>query len=93
MAGHAAGGCRGMVWVCGGCLPLAEKLPLLPVAAALADLCRLDGGELLAAALGMSPPYVRAEVERLLPHLEGGGPGRRRQGRGLAAGSAVFRGG
>jgi DNA-binding CsgD family transcriptional regulator/tetratricopeptide (TPR) repeat protein len=62
----------GMVAVWGGCLPLAEKLPLLPVAEALGELSRRDGGGLLEAALGTVPPYVRAEVERLLPQL---GPG------------------
>jgi hypothetical protein len=36
----------GMVAVSGGCLPLAEKLPLLPVADALDGLRRLDGGAL-----------------------------------------------
>jgi DNA-binding CsgD family transcriptional regulator/tetratricopeptide (TPR) repeat protein len=59
----------GLVWISGGCLPLAEKLPLLPVADALGELSRLDGGGLLEAALGAAPPYVRAEVERLLPRL------------------------
>jgi DNA-binding CsgD family transcriptional regulator len=63
----------GVVPVWGGCLPLAEKLPLLPVAEALGELSRLDGGGLLEAALGMAPPYVRVEVERLLPQLGPGG--------------------
>jgi hypothetical protein len=49
------------------------KLPLLPVVGALGELSRLDGGVLLEAALGMAPPYVRAEIERLLPHLGSGG--------------------
>jgi predicted ATPase len=34
----------GMVAVGGGCLPLAEKLPLLPIADALSELTRLGGG-------------------------------------------------
>ena len=41
----------GMVSVWGACLPLSEKLPLLPVAEALGELARLDGGRLLEAAL------------------------------------------
>jgi ATP/maltotriose-dependent transcriptional regulator MalT len=63
----------GMVSVWGSCLPLAERLPLLPVAEAVGQLSRLDGGGLLEAALGMVPPYVRAEVQRLLPQLGPGG--------------------
>ena len=66
----------GMVWCLGGCLPLAGELPLLPVADALGELSRLDDGGLLEAALDTAPPYVRAEVARLLPQLETGGPGR-----------------
>jgi DNA-binding CsgD family transcriptional regulator/tetratricopeptide (TPR) repeat protein len=62
----------GVVPVWGRCLPLAEKLPLLPVAEALGELSRLDGGGLLAAALAVAPPYVQGEIERLLPQL---GPG------------------
>ena len=65
----------GMVSVLGGCLPLAGKLPLLPVADALGELSRLDGGRLLEAGLGMAPQYVRAEVGRLLPQLGSGEPG------------------
>ena len=61
-----------IAWVLGGCLPLAEKLPLLPIAEALAELAWLDGGELLEAALAMAPPYVRVEAGRLLPQLTGG---------------------
>ena len=62
----------GMVAVWGGCLPLAEKLPLLPVAAALDELSRIDGGRLVEAALDVTPGYARPEVERLVPRL---GPG------------------
>ena len=57
----------GIVMVRGECLPLAGTLPLLPVAEALGELARLDGGGLLAAALDAAPGYVRGEVERLLP--------------------------
>jgi predicted ATPase len=63
----------GLVSVWGRCLPLADKLPLLPVAEALGELSWLDDGGLLEAALRMAPPYVRAEVVRLLPRLAPGG--------------------
>src|SRR5215472_8196764 len=63
----------GLLSVWGGCLPLAEKLPLLPVVDALDELSRLNGGRLLETALGAAPPYVRVEVERLLPQLRPGG--------------------
>ena len=42
--GLAQAAASGMSVISGGCLPLAEKLPLLPVADALDDLSRLDGG-------------------------------------------------
>ena len=82
----------GMVTVRGECLPLGERLPLLPVAAALDDLARLDGGELLEAALAAAPEYVQGEVGRLLPRLGSGGrAGAGRLGAGMAAGAAVPR--
>jgi DNA-binding CsgD family transcriptional regulator/tetratricopeptide (TPR) repeat protein len=59
----------GVVSVWGACLPLAEKLPLLPVAEALGGLARLNGGRLLEGALEVTPPYVRVEVARLLPEV------------------------
>ena len=65
----------GLVAVWGGCLPLAEKLPLLPVAAALDELSRIDGGRLVEAALDVAPGYVRREVERLVPRLGSGEAG------------------
>ncbi len=59
----------GMLTISGGCLPLAEKLPLLPVADALGELIRLDGGAPFEAAITAVPAYVRPEVARLLPRL------------------------
>ena len=41
----------GVVSVWGGCLPMRETLPLLPVMNALGELSRVDGGQLLDAAL------------------------------------------
>jgi DNA-binding CsgD family transcriptional regulator/tetratricopeptide (TPR) repeat protein len=64
----------GMSVISGGCLPLAEKLPLLPVADALAELSRLDDGEPFGAALDAAPAYVRPELTRLLPRLAAGEP-------------------
>ena len=73
MARAAAGG---MVVVRGECLLVTGTLPLLPVASALGELARLDGGRLLEAVLGAAPGFVRAEVARLVPALgPGGGPG------------------
>ena len=63
----------GMVVVRGECLPLAGVLPLFPVADALGELGRLEGGRLLAAALDAAPGYVREEVGRLLPEMDPGG--------------------
>jgi predicted ATPase len=45
----------GVVMARGECLPLAEPLPLRPVAAALGELARLDGGGLVEAALNSAP--------------------------------------
>jgi DNA-binding CsgD family transcriptional regulator/tetratricopeptide (TPR) repeat protein len=70
--GLAQAAASGMIVISGGCLPLAEKLPLLPVADALDGLSRLDGGALFEAALAAAPDYVRPEVARLLPRLAAG---------------------
>jgi DNA-binding CsgD family transcriptional regulator len=72
----------GVVAVWGGCLPLAEKLPLLPVAGALGELSAVDGGRLVEAALGVAPGYVRREVGRLVPRLAPGEAGQGGQGGG-----------
>jgi DNA-binding CsgD family transcriptional regulator len=53
----------------GACLPLAQKLPLLPVAEALDAVSRLEGGALMERALTSAPEYVRVEAGRLLPRL------------------------
>src|SRR5215467_4773524 len=67
---------RGMVMVQGECLPLAEAVPLLPVAGAVGELARVEDGGLVAAALGAVPGYVAEEVGRLVPGLApAGGPG------------------
>src|SRR5499427_5880253 len=71
--GMARAAAAGMVMVRGECLPLAGTLPLLPVADALGELRRLEGGQLLAAALDAAPAYVRGEVGRLLPGIGPGG--------------------
>jgi DNA-binding CsgD family transcriptional regulator/tetratricopeptide (TPR) repeat protein len=63
----------GMVMIRGECLPLSGTLPLLPVADALGELARLADGRVLAEALDAAPGYVRQEVRRLLPGLDGGG--------------------
>ena len=60
----------GMVMLRGECLPLAGTLPLFPVADALGELGRLEGGGLLAAALDAAPGYVREEMGRLLPGMD-----------------------
>src|SRR5271166_4962528 len=60
----------GTIVVRGECLPLAGTLPLFPVADALGELGRLEGGGLLAAALDAAPGYVREEVGRLLPGMD-----------------------
>src|SRR5262245_22013205 len=70
--GRATAG--GMFTVGGGCLPLAAKPPLLPVADALAELSRLDGGAPFEAVLDASPAYVRLELARLVPRLAAGEP-------------------
>jgi DNA-binding CsgD family transcriptional regulator/tetratricopeptide (TPR) repeat protein len=70
--GMARAAAAGMVMIRGECLPLAGTLPLLPVASALRELARLDGGKLMESALAAAPGYVRGEVARLLPGLGGG---------------------
>jgi DNA-binding CsgD family transcriptional regulator len=69
-----------LVAVWGGCLPLAETLPLLPIADALGELRRLGGGGLVEAALAASPSYVGVEVGRLVPQLGTGAAVTNRRG-------------
>src|SRR5215471_3616933 len=74
--GMARAAAAGMVMARGECLPLAETVPLLPVAAALGELAGADDDGMMEAALNASPAYVRGEVGRLVPGLgPGGGPG------------------
>ncbi len=58
---------RRSVW--GACLPLAERLPLLPIAEALDALSRQEGGVPFERALARAPEYVRMEAGRLVPRL------------------------
>jgi predicted ATPase len=62
----------GVVAIWGGCLPMRETLPLLPVVDALGELSLTDGGDLLEAALAATPIYVRTDVERLSPQVGSG---------------------
>src|SRR5262249_59053693 len=62
----------GTVPLWGGCLPLAEKLPLLPVGEARGEVGRVEGGRVLEAALAVAPRFVRAEVGRRWPQLGDG---------------------
>ena len=73
----------GMVALWGACLPLAGKLPLLPVAGALGELRRVDEGRLLDAALDACPPFARGEIERLMPQLSAAAPDAPARGEGL----------
>jgi DNA-binding CsgD family transcriptional regulator len=59
----------GAVVVTGWCLPLSDGLPFLPVMDVLSALAKVDEGRLLQDALAECPPFVRAEVGRLLPGL------------------------
>jgi DNA-binding CsgD family transcriptional regulator/transcriptional regulator with XRE-family HTH domain len=71
--GMARAAAAGLVMMRGECLPLADTLPLLPVAQALRELGRLEDGRLLREGLAAAPAYARVEVGRLLPQL---GPGK-----------------
>jgi DNA-binding CsgD family transcriptional regulator/tetratricopeptide (TPR) repeat protein len=59
----------GVVTMAAGCLPLSEKLPLLPLVDVLRDLHRLGGGQVLGTVLAGLPAYVRTELARLLPSV------------------------
>jgi DNA-binding CsgD family transcriptional regulator len=67
--GMARATAAGMVMARGECLPVTGTLPLLPVASALGELARLDGGRLVEGTLGIVPEFVWAEVGRLVPQL------------------------
>jgi DNA-binding CsgD family transcriptional regulator len=58
---------RGGTVLQGGCLPLTEALPLLPIVEALRSLTR--DGTLLEEIFATQPAYVRQEIARLLPEL------------------------
>ncbi|MCW2569878.1 MAG: hypothetical protein JWN54_3975, partial [Mycobacterium sp.] len=69
---QAAG--RGALCVAVGCLPLADKLALLPMTDALRELGQLGEGRILQAALDRLPDHLRLELGRLLPELPGPAP-------------------
>jgi ATP/maltotriose-dependent transcriptional regulator MalT len=60
----------GAVVVWGGCLPMREMLPLLPVVDALSELSGVDSGQLLEDALAGTPRYAQVEMVRLLPQRD-----------------------
>jgi len=64
----ARAGAAGTVMVRGECMPLAEAVPLLPVAGALGELARVDDGGLAAAALLAS--YVPARRAATIDPME-----------------------
>jgi DNA-binding CsgD family transcriptional regulator/tetratricopeptide (TPR) repeat protein len=70
--GMARAAAAGMVMLQGECLPLAGRLPLLPVASALGELARRESA-LVEAALDAAPPFVRGEVGRLVPQMDADG--------------------
>ena len=51
----------------GRCLPLSAEVPLLPVAEALRQVVRAEGGRVVAAALQRCPAYVREALATVLP--------------------------
>ena len=63
---------NGMLTVGGGCLPLAGKLPLLPIVDLVGELSQLDDGGPFDSVLIAAPPYVRPELARLVPRLATG---------------------
>jgi predicted ATPase len=67
-AADAAQG-REVLVLSGWCLRLSDGLPFLPVAGLLRDLAGVDEGGLVKAALADCPPFVAAEVLRLMPDL------------------------
>jgi predicted ATPase len=51
----------------GGCLPLTETLPLLPVVGALRGYARADKGRGFHEVLNLQPSYMGLEIARLVP--------------------------
>ena len=78
-ANHFANG--GGTVLRGGCLPMTEALPLLPIVEALRGLTWHS--KVLEEVLATEPAYLRQEIARLLPELgEGGDDGESRPGDG-----------
>ena len=66
---------EGQLVLAAACLPLASRLPLLPVVDVLRRLHAYQAGVLFDAALEDCPSFVRDELAGLLPELGGGGGG------------------
>lgn len=65
----------GWLVVSAPCLPLAEQLPLLPVVDGLRQLLGVEQGALLQDCLQDCAPFVRDDLERLVPELAPGSMG------------------
>jgi DNA-binding CsgD family transcriptional regulator len=66
----AASEAAGVTVVTGGCLPLTEAMPLLPITEALRELSRRGGGRLFSESIARTAGYVAPEIAGLLPELE-----------------------
>ena len=64
---------RGRRCLSASCLPMATRLPLLPIVNLLRECFTVDGGRPFEAALQVCPAYVREDLARILPEMGGSG--------------------